>query len=389
MRAFACEQCRELLLFEDDACRHCGAPAGFDPSERRMVTLRKAGSRGIWVPDTAAAAVQDLGPVPGGHTNGAGPGRANGRCYPADEYRLARCGRAHLARCNWLVPADRAGEACASCRLTRTLPHRRDTKQGMAFAKAEASKRRLVFQLGELGLPLIGRDEDPERGLAFELLSKSEHVVTGHDRGVITLDLNETDDAFREQARLQLGEPYRTLLGHFRHEIGHYYWPLLVVRPGHVEEARALFGDERADYNEALQRHYRQGPVTGWGDEHVSAYATMHPFEDWAETFAHYLHILDTVQTAASYGVLVVGPVDDRTGRRDPANASVPSEDTASLEGFGAVIADWLPLTFALNALNRSMGKDDLYPFDLPERVVAKLTFVHERITEAAFAPQP
>ena len=123
-------------------------------------------------------------------------------------------------------------------------------------------------------------------------------MVTGHADGVITLDLAESDDVHRERRRAELGEPYRTLLGHFRHEIGHYYWPILVERAGALERCRALFGDERADYGEALERHYADGPPADWAERHVSAYATMHPWEDWAETFAHYLHIRDTLQTA-------------------------------------------------------------------------------------------
>jgi hypothetical protein len=259
------------------------------------------------------------------------------------------------------------------------------------FAKAEVAKRRLVYQLGQLRLPIIGREEDPEAGLSFELLASDRHVITGHANGVITIDLNETDDAFREQTRAQFGEPYRTLLGHFRHEIGHYYWNTLVrhplrseADPDLLQDARALFGDDRADYDAARKAHYEIGPQRDWGESYVSAYAAMHPLEDWAETFAHYLHIWDAVQTAASFGVLVVGPVDDRTGRRDPAKASAPSEDTAALEGFHAVIADWLPLTLALNALNRSLGKDDLYPFDLPPAVIGKLALVHRVITTGA-----
>jgi hypothetical protein len=245
-----------------------------------------------------------------------------------------------------------------------------------------------MYQVAQLGLPITSREEDPDDGLAFDLLVSDHHVVTGHDNGVITIDLNETNDAFREHTRAQFGEAYRTLLGHFRHEIGHYYWGRLIASAGAgsglLAEARDLFGDETVDYDLAREHHYSRGPRPDWGEHHVSAYASMHPLEDWAETFAHYLHICDTVQTAASYGVLVTGPVDDRTGRRDPAKASVPSEDTASLEGFGAVISDWLPLTLALNAINRSMGRDDLYPFDLTPSVVAKLAFVHRAITAAA-----
>jgi hypothetical protein len=386
MRAFVCRRCRELVPFESRECRRCGAILGFDLSSANLGPLQPAGPGLVrFDPD-------------GGTTD-------TGR-----DGRWARCSRSILADCNWLVPIAEAGKACMSCRLTLNLPPKGDEEYRDAYSKAEMAKRRLVFQLHQLDLPLVGRDEDPDEGLAFELLAGHRHVVTGHENGVITIDLNETDDAFREQTRAQFGEPYRTLLGHFRHEVGHYYWARLVARanreagPGGdppdrdaacgaggpssggrwLDEARSLFGDDRVDYEAAREAHYAKGPGYDWGENHVSAYAAMHPLEDWAETFAHYLHIWDAVQTAASFGVLVVGPVDDRTGRRDPAKASAPSEETAFLEGFDAVISDWLPLTLALNALNRSLGKDDLYPFELPPAVIAKLAFVHRVITSSS-----
>jgi hypothetical protein len=228
----------------------------------------------------------------------------------------------------------------------------------------------LIFQLLDLPLP-IGDD------LAFDLLSsRYGPVVTGHDNGVITIDLAESDDARREQRRAELGEPYRELLGHFRHEIGHYYWPKLVEQAGGLDRCRELFGDERLDYDEALQRHYEQGPPPDWAQRHVSAYATMHPWEDWAETFAHYLHIRDTLQTAASYNMMITAPAAD-------ASLTSAPEDDVDDEAFDAIIDEWLPLTYALNAVNRSMGKADLYPFTLAPRVIEKLTFVHERVKAA------
>ena len=213
---------------------------------------------------------------------------------------------------------------------------------------------------------------DGGRGLAFDLLSSAPGpVVTGHADGIITIDLAEGDDAHREQMRRELGEPYRTMLGHLRHESGHYFWPV-VVEPGPATLAtfRSLFGDERADYQEALRRHYEQGPPAEWVSGFVSAYATAHPWEDWAETFAHYLHIRDTLQTAASFGMLVTGPVCG-----DPDLMAAPSPEPEPR--FEDVLDDWLPLTYALNAVNRSMGRDDLYPFVLSPAVVDKLAFVH------------
>jgi hypothetical protein len=216
-----------------------------------------------------------------------------------------------------------------------------------------------VFELGELGLPV--------EHITFDMLSSTQGpVTTGHADGVITLDLSESDDAHRERMRDEMDEPYRTVLGHLRHEIGHYYWPILASDEGRRERARALFGDEREDYAAALERHYANGPPPGWDERHVSAYATMHPAEDWAETFAHYLHIRDTLQTAAAHHVKVT--------------AGGTSEPREHYDDFADIVADWLPLTYALNALNRSMGLDDLYPFVLAQPVVDKLALVHDLV---------
>jgi hypothetical protein len=210
--------------------------------------------------------------------------------------------------------------------------------------------------------------------LAFDLLSSRDGPVRiGHEDGLITLDLSESDDAHRERVRLELGEPYRTVLGHLRHEIGHYYWPLLVARPHHVEAFRVLFGDERADYARALQEHYRAGPAPVWDDTYVSGYATTHPSEDWAETFAHYLHIRDTLQTANAFGIRVSGPATLTSATPTP-DADAHPEAAA----FDTILDEWLPLSYALNGVNRSMGKADLYPFVLSAAVVNKLRFVHE-----------
>lgn len=281
------------------------------------------------------------------------------------------CANRSLAGCNWL--AEREGGLCRSCRLTRTRPANADAAGLEALVVAERAKRRVLVQLMELGLPGI-RDG----ALAFDLLSSAERpVTTGHADGVITIDLAESDDVRREQRRAELGEPYRTMLGHFRHEVAHYYWPLLVeqVEGATLERFRSLFGDEREDYAAAQERHYSDGPRADWAQAHVSAYATMHPWEDWAETFAHYLHIRDTLQTAAAFGLLVAGPqpVDD------PTLTSVPEIDAAG-EPIESLIESWLPLTYALNAVNRSMGLGDLYPFTLAPAVIEKLGYVHERV---------
>jgi hypothetical protein len=324
VRSYRCPNCDQLVFFENTECLRCGTALGFDPERMELVR------------------VDDDGGPP-------------------------RCSNQRVAACNWLT-SDADEPLCVCCRLTRTRPADTDGTAMGEFADAEAAKRRMVFQILDLGLPLTGWSEQPG-GLGYDLLSSAEtKVVTGHQDGIITIDLAESDDPHREQVRQDMGEAYRTMLGHVRHETGHYYWPILVEEGGRIERFRQLFGDERADYGEAMDRHYQRGAPKGWGEHYVSAYATMHPWEDWAETFAHYLHIRDTLQTAASFGVEVDGP--------RPELSADPSEDVGD-EPFQEVLNEWLPLTYALNAVNRSMGRDDLYPFVLSPTVVRKLTWVH------------
>jgi hypothetical protein len=297
----------------------------------------------------------------------------HGGAVDSSEYRL--CANLHLAECNWIVEKGPIKKLCRSCALTRTRPNDGDTKAMAAFAAAEKAKRRLIVELYELKLPIVGRDEDPEYGLAFDLLSSEfEKVYTGHHNGVITLDLAEGDDVHREQLRVAMDEPYRTLLGHFRHEIGHYYFYRLVgPSQAYSHRFRELFGDPDADYQEALDRHYNEGTPPNWEDDYVSSYATMHPAEDWAETFAHYLHIRDALDTAAAFGFAPSGATFER-------RVLGPS-------GFDTIIDMWLPLAWALNMVNRSMGKEDLYPFVLPPAVLEKMRFIHLIIDEITSDP--
>ncbi|MBU9764838.1 hypothetical protein FR943_13430 [Mycobacterium sp. TNTM28] len=338
MRDFTCPRCGQRLAFENSLCLSCGSPLGFSLDDMALLVIADTGESGH------AGAVD------------------------ADQYQL--CANMHLAECNWLVRSGHGSLLCASCVLTRTRPADTDTAALAAFAEAEHAKRRLIAELHELQLPIVGRDEDPQFGLAFDLLSSaSEQVFTGHQNGVITLDLAEGDDVHREQLRIAMDEPYRTLLGHFRHEIGHYYYYRLVA-PSDDYRARfgELFGDADADYQAALDRHYRDGPPAGWADDYVSSYATMHPAEDWAETFAHYLHIRDTLDTAAAFGFA-------------PAGASF-GRKMLGPSGFDTIIEMWLPLAWALNMVNRSMGHRDLYPFVLPPAVLEKMRFVHTVVNE-------
>jgi hypothetical protein len=274
------------------------------------------------------------------------------------------CANRTLAACNWSLQSGNDGY-CPSCALTRTRPDDSNQTALPAFAEAESAKRRLILELFELGLPIRGTDGAYEKSLCFDLLSsEQEKVITGHVDGVITVDLAESNDVHREQLRVSMDEPYRTLLGHFRHEIGHYYFYRLITPSieftGRFNE---LFGDPNADYQEALDRHYSEGAPPGWEENFVSSYATMHAAEDWAETFAHYLHIRDTLDTAAWSGFA-------------PATATF-DRPVLGPSAFMTIIDMWLPVSWSLNMVNRSMGHDDLYPFVLPVTVLEKMKFIH------------
>src|ERR1700733_6763098 len=344
MRDFHCPNCGQRLAFENSTCLNCGSALGFSLEQMALLVIseNEAGEHAGFV--------------------------------DAAEYQL--CANLLVAECNWLVPVNNPRLRCTSCALTTERPNDAD-KVGLAeFAVAEAAKRRLIVELNELKLPIIGRDEDPDYGLAFRLLSSAqEKVMTGHENGVITLDLAEGDDAHREQLRVEMDEPYRTLLGHFRHEIGHYYfYRLIAPSQQYVQRFNELFGDPDADYQEALDRHYNEGAPKGWQEHFVSSYATMHPAEDWAETFAHYLHIRDTLDTSAWCGFASASATFDRP-------AFGPS-------AFPNIIEMWLPLSWSLNMVNRSMGHSDLYPFVLTVAVLDKMQFIHTVIDEVVSAAQ-
>jgi hypothetical protein len=275
------------------------------------------------------------------------------------------------------MPADSSEKYCLACRHNNVIPDISRPENLEAWRKMEVAKHRLFYTLIKLRLPLCNRSDDPQSGLAFNFLSDlpEGRVITGHDNGLITLALEEADDGAREARRKQLHEPYRTLLGHFRHEVGHYYWDKLVRHGRMLGECRALFGDDRVDYAAALQRHYGSEPPAGWQDCFISAYATSHPWEDFAETWAHYLHIVDTLETADAFG-MDVRPRLDQSGELT-AQIDFDPYRTATVE---TMIDAWLPITFAVNNINRSMGQRDVYPFILSPKVIEKLSFVHRLI---------
>lgn len=288
------------------------------------------------------------------------------------DFKLCKNG-VDYGNCNWAIRANSESEYCQSCSLTEVIPDVGQPEYLKAWGKLEEAKRRLVCNLDHLGLrPVLKSDENPE-GLAFRFLADSKkagepRVLTGHDDGVVTVNIAEADDVERERMRLAMNERYRTLVGHLRHEVGHYYWDRLVVGE-QLEAFRRLFGDESADYAEALQAHYAKGVTADWQESFISAYAAAHPWEDWAETWAHYLHMMDSLGTACHSKIRMKGAKPE-----DP----VFNYAEIDLRSFDSIIRNWPGLACMINSFNRSLGMSDAYPFVIQPRVVEKLRFIHE-----------
>jgi hypothetical protein len=349
MKVFHCDHCEHLVFFENTRCLGCDRTLAYLPDQQIMGALVE---------------------------------------HPGGRWRSPREDREELYRlcanyesegvCNWAVQADDSNPLCPSCRTTRVIPDLGRPGHKDAWYRLEVAKRRLIENLLNLGLSL--EDDSSHGGLSFEFLADSDvpdapRVLTGHAQGVITVNVAEADDAERERRRHDMHEPYRTLLGHFRHESGHYYWDRLLNDGPGLEGFRQLFGDERADYGAALKNHHAE-PASDWQEHFISAYASAHPWEDWAETWAHYLHMTDALEMAGACGVSL-----------RPRRADEPALETRApgrTVSFERMIEDWFPLTYLLNSLNRGLGQPDAYPFVLSPAIVEKLRFVHETVQERA-----
>jgi len=355
MKLFACQCCGAQLYFENVRCLACGHELGFI-ADANVLTAIELNPDGTW---------RSLAP---GH----------------DGVLWRKCVRyANDGVCNWLVRADDAHDLCRSCRMTRTIPDLSLPGHHDAWRRMESAKRRLVYGLSSQGLPVIDREQDPVGGLVFEFIADTpqQKAITGHSDGLITVNIAEADPVERERARTNLHESYRTVLGHLRHESGHYFWDRLVSRGSRIWDVRGLFGDDRQDYAVAMQRYYDQGPRADWHNGFVSAYATMHPWEDWAETWAHYLHMVDAVEIAGSLGLSL---------STHPQGSTETGVKMAAPQGpvrsFDELLAAWVPLTFATNCLTRSIGHQDWFPFVLSEGAIAKLRLVHAVVADARSA---
>lgn len=345
MRRYACPHCAHEVHFRNSECVSCGSRLGYVPAWDQM--FHTGPEQLLW------------------HDG-------------ATVYKA--CANRQAIACNWLVEDGRSGGHCLSCRHTRTIPDLTSTENRDHWAALEEAKRRLFYSLQKFELPVGDLTRAPERALRFDFKAdiltadgSTKRVLTGHSNGLITINIAEADDPTREKYRKEMGEPYRTLIGHFRHEVGHYYWDHLVSNTSKLAAYRALFGDERKDYGDALKRHYEFGAPAGWEQTHVSTYACAHSWEDFAETWAHYFHIIDGLETAGWYGL--DGHTPDAGLNRTPGGWSDAGPYGAS--DFKPLMQAWVPLTVAMNAMNRSIGLKDFYPFVLSDTISAKLEFIH------------
>jgi hypothetical protein len=334
----------------------CNAPLGFDPQRLDLVALQSVEDNGYVLFDSKEKITSKT---------------------PRYKY----CINKQHNVCNWLLLHESEAEFCIACNLNHTIPDISKPDYWEKWASIEVAKHRLVYSLLRFKLPVISKSSDEDKGIAFDFLSDEnkdgkKRLLTGHNHGLITLNIDEADDAIREMARNQMDEVYRTVLGHFRHEIGHYYWDQLIDNTNRLQPYRQLFGDESIDYAEALKQHYSKAASEAWREKFISAYASAHPWEDWAETWAHYMHIVDTMETAYSFGMTLNPRVADPENEIS-ARLNIDPYTAKSIED---ILERWIPLSFVMNSLNRSMGMKDSYPFVINEAVKEKLNFIHETI---------
>ncbi|HOY13587.1 MAG TPA: putative zinc-binding metallopeptidase [Saprospiraceae bacterium] len=353
MKVFKCQNCAHPVYFENTKCLQCGSSLGFEYQSSHLVALI-----------LTANGLEEYGV----------PGKV-----------VKYCANHEYDVCNWLIHAEDARNLCEACTLNQKIPNLQNTNNIEAWRRTENAKHRLIYSLNKLNLPILSKSLSPNNGLAFEFLADQDHpmvadkektVKTGHENGKITLNIAEADVVYREKTRALLKEDYRTLIGHFRHEIGHYYWDQLVWNDYKtLEMYRNLFGDERADYTSALNRYYAFGPAANWNFSHISAYASSHPWEDWAESWAHYMHFVDTLESAYSFGI----SLQPRLNSVVSVSTNIDF-DPYEEKDFNRIIDAYLPLTFAVNSINRSMGIQDLYPFVTHNAVLDKMKFIHNLI---------
>jgi hypothetical protein len=347
MKLFQCQNCAHPLFFENDTCEKCRYQLAYRDSTFDLIALG---------PDSVDWTIPNEG-----------------------SHEFTYCKNHEFNACNWLVLKTDTTGFCTACKLNRTIPDLSIKKNLKKWKRIEVAKHRLVYQLQKLSLPVQSKLSHPETGLCFDFLSRkgagenAKIMMTGHANGVVTILLSEADSVLREQMKRDMNERYRTLIGHFRHEVGHYYWERLIFSDDKIlNDFRKVFGDERPSYGQALKDYYKNGPVKKWRKNFISKYASSHPWEDWAETWAHYLHILDTLETAYYFGIKVKPHLTNKK-HMEMKSAFDPYDEPS----FKKIVSKAIPLFFSINSINRSMGIADVYPFVISKPVIKKMEFIH------------
>jgi len=358
LKLFTCTCCSHPVYFENTICLHCQASLGFDPKLRKIISLQSH----------AGVVFEKL----------------DGDQIVTDELYKYCLNKQHSV-CNWLIPAKEEESFCAACQLNQTIPNLNRPDHLEKWQRIEVAKHRLVYALLRFKLPIIPKHKDELRGLAFDFKAQdptplAKRLLTGHKQGLITLNIEEANDVSRMMAQQQMDEVYRTLLGHFRHESGHYYWDLLVKNSSFHAGFQQLFGDENINYPQALNTHYENRANADWQRNYISSYASSHPWEDWAETWAHYLHMVDALETGFSFGLTLHPRILAASG----GEQTLLDTDPYCTDSFNAIMERWIPLTFMMNSLNRSLGLKDSYPFVINEAVKSKMAFIHNIVKKSA-----
>lgn len=286
--------------------------------------------------------------------------------------------------CNRCVETEAIGEGqilCNYCKYNETIPDLSIKGNREKWHRIELAKRRLLYTLDLLGLPYGTAAENFPVPLSFDFkgdatqkrtlwfnMNKVEQVYTGHASGKVTINIREADNVERERARMSFGEAHRTIIGHFRHEMGHYFWDVLVKNQCEAE-CVAVFGDHfDPDYGTALEIYYQNGAKENWKKNYISGYATMHPWEDFAESFATYLDMISVLDIAFHA---------DELYAVEPTQAS-----------FADISKHYSKLGLLLNEMNRAMGLLDLVPEVHTAGILKKVEFIHDLLSNAASYPR-
>jgi hypothetical protein len=374
MKTFKCDcKAHQILFFESSLCVACERVVGLDDKFNKVEPY-------------------DLDESCGQYFKASEPDVRYQKCDNHADYKTCT-GMVNLST---FVPVEGEKEVlCFACRFNEIIPDLSILEHIPLWKKMEVAKRRALYTLKAMKLPLETIAQNPKSGLSFDFttdrdvndhfastLKNQQAVLTGHDSGHITINLAEADDVARSHAKLAMGEKYRTLLGHFRHELGHYYFDKLIAgSPQKHALCKQYFGDDELSYKDAMDKHYKEGAPENWRNAYISEYATMHAYEDWAETWSHYMHIMDTLETAKNFSITgsTIGNAEETEEVEDltlPQDAYFFSAQTSITN----ILDTWMDFAIILNSLNRSMGMSDAYPFVLTQPVRTKLAFIHYAI---------